>query len=63
MASPYQRTPSGNKQPMDLDHINRSFNQDQQVAVYVPPEDRRMQNGMFQGQEMKDMHLNGKQKA
>jgi hypothetical protein len=59
MALPFQRTPSGNKQPMDLDHINRSFNQDQQVPVYVPPEDRRMQTGMFQGHEMEDVHLGG----
>lgn len=59
MASPYQRTPSGNKQPTDLEHIHRGFNQEQQVAVYIPPEERRMQNGMFQGQEMEEIHLGG----
>jgi hypothetical protein len=57
MASPYLRTSSGNKQPTDLEHMNRSFSQEQQVAVYVPPEERRMHNGMFQGHEMEDMHL------
>lgn len=62
MASPFQKTPSCNKQLMDLECINRSFNQDQQVAVYMPPEDRRMQTGMFKGHEMEDMHLGGMRK-
>jgi hypothetical protein len=59
MASSYQKASSGNKQPMDLEHLNRSFNQDQQVAVYVPPEDRGMQTGMFKAHETEDMHLGG----
>jgi len=59
MASPYQRTPFGTSQPIDLENINRGFNQNQQATVYVPPEDRRMQNGTFQGQEMEDMHYSG----
>ncbi len=60
MASPYQHTPSGSKQPMDLEHVNRGFSHNQQVAVYALPEERRVQNVMFQGQETEDMHIGRK---
>jgi hypothetical protein len=59
MASLHQRTLSGTKQQIDLEHINRSFDQDQQVAVCVAAEDRRIQTGLFQGQKIEDMHLEG----
>jgi hypothetical protein len=48
---------------MDLEYINRGLNQNQQMAVYVPPEELRIQNGMFQGQETEEMHLGRKWKG
>jgi hypothetical protein len=60
MSSPYQKNSSSNKQPMDLEYINRGLNQNQQMAVYVPPEELRIQNGMLQGQETEEMHLGRK---
>jgi hypothetical protein len=63
MSSPYQNNPSSNKKPMDLEYINRGLNQIQQMAVYVPPEELRIQNGMLQGQETEEMHLSRKRKG
>jgi aspartate-semialdehyde dehydrogenase len=57
MSSPYRKNPSSSKQPMDLEYINRGLNQNQQMAVYVPPEELRIQNGMLQRQETEEMHL------
>jgi hypothetical protein len=60
MSSPYQKALSGNQEPMNLEHINRDFNPNQQVAVYVLPEERGTQSGFFQGKEVEGVHLGRK---